>query len=231
MKKSEFSEKFFEFTVNHELLNKYNVDIYIPSQYEEDDLGWDIGFTDYHQLYFFQYKIVQKYDRNPIGLIGDSYKFDLHKNSRGVFKQHNLLRSLNAMGFIARYVVPDYIEINTLKKLLYSNNVFSKVRFITPGILSTKRSHYINFDSTQVFQHSKDQVKLETSPLNEIFEYADYAIVKDWTVDKQKLLQTIREDSILMTINKDANEDVLINKYLYTNKIIMIALKGKKDDQ
>ena len=134
------------------------------------------------------------------------------------------------MGFIARYVVPDYIEMSTLKSLLYSSKVFTNVKFITPNPLSSKKSHYINFDSTNVYQHSKEQEKLQTSTHNDIFSYEDVLSLREWNNDKKFLMDFIREDTGFMDKNHIKNPDTLINKYLFDNKIIMFALKEKIDE-
>ena len=71
MKKSEFSEKFFEILVDHLLLN-HGFQIFIPSQNKENKLGYDALINNIKSImgtkkringFALQYKIVEKYKK------------------------------------------------------------------------------------------------------------------------------------------------------------------------
>lgn len=224
MKKSQYSEKFYEFAVNHELLNKMVIDIYIPSQSEEALLGWDIGFTDYKQLYFFQYKTVSEYDRIPRYLSTHAFRFQLHKDTKGKFTQNNHLCNLNKMGFIAGYVVPNFTELSNLRKHIKKARVLSNSFLMIPLHISKGSSHYINFDKSQAFQHSKENRQITKRLLSEVFDIEFEN--RTWESDKDKIIEMILTQNNESIIHEGNKGDKIINDFLFKNSIMMVALKN-----
>lgn len=172
MKKSEFSEKIFEILIDHALLSK-GLGIYVPSQNKESLLGYDALFQKGKiKVGFYQYKIVSKYVKKPSchKKAKRVFKFDLHYSKHNGYRQHNLLVNRNLSGLNCGYLVPSFIEYDTLYKNHHLGELdkFPNIILIKPTkYIIDNKYHYITFDDTgSAIQHSKDETSIETKSID-----------------------------------------------------------------
>lgn len=222
MIKSAFSEKFYEFFVNHEILRKYSFNIFIPSQNQESLLGFDALFHGKKVGFLmFQYKIVEKYERNPKYLSGDSFKFKLHKNLKSGYHQHNALVYWNTISSCqAYYVVPDYVDYSTFHKNCKLGTVFSNSRLIKPmRYIRDYKSHYVNFDSKNTFRHSVEKFKMEYIEEGNLENMLGSIVKKSSTEVIEEISSFIRTDDI------NQNMYTRLNNFLYDSDIVLLVFE------
>lgn len=224
MIKSAFSEKSYEFFVNHEILSKYSFNIFIPSQNQEALLGFDALFHGKKVgLLMFQYKIVEKYERNPKYLSGDAFKFELHNNLKsGGYNQHNALVYWNTISSCkAYYVVPDYVDYSTFHKNCKTGTVFSNSKMMKPTrYISDSKSHYVNFDSKNTYRHSIDNFEMEYIKGRNLENILG-------SIDKKNITELIKEISSFINSTDDLDQNMYtkLNDFLYDNDIVLLAFE------
>lgn len=174
MKHSEFSEKIFEIFVDHLLINK-GFNIYVPSQFNESNLGYDAFINNVKLLHgkrikgiALQFKVVSKY-KKPF--MSDEFRFQLHRGADKKYKQHNQLCNYNKRNIYAGYVVPYFVEFSKLYECLNDDTLLKNTYVIQPHkkILDSK-SHYISFNKRSFHQHSNEWIENEIMSLYQIIE-------------------------------------------------------------
>ena len=176
MKKCEFSEKNYEILFIHEVLNKVkDVDVFSPSQVAEKQVGYDDLFLtkQRRKLLAFQFKICKEYKTNPPSLNKNSrcFKFDLHFDRKTrKYAQHNALVLKNKECF-ACYVVPYFNSYADLFTYSNSANLIDNSLMLVPlKEINDDKSHYVNFDNTIAYQHSKEAFKMKISKFDELIK-------------------------------------------------------------
>lgn len=177
MGKSEFSEKLYENLVNTELLKKTGYDIYIPSQKREEKTGIDVLFqSGKRKVLYLQYKIVEEYDRVPSYFKSTkAFKFTIYKSKRNGYSQHNSLVKKVKRGLNCGYFVPCFTTYDDLYKFFHTNKLIDNSRLLQPTIsLVAKKGigHFIDFDSSTSFQHSKNGDELPIFELTRMIQSA-----------------------------------------------------------
>ena len=202
MKKSEFPEKLYEALVLHELLQFVPIGstpaLCVPSQFLEKKLGFDLCFVDSNfnpikrKVIMIQFKISHEYTKKKIGT---HFKIELYSRDR--YFQHNKLCNYNlyGSGVVAIYCAPRFITYKELLAKIASKNIIGDSAFIKPKthIYDTKY-HYITFDSTRSYQHSKECFECTTLNFEEILENTE-SISKDTFVNNINNMNDIEEES------------------------------------
>ena len=185
MKKSEFPEKAYETFANHELLS-FGYMIYIPSQHQEQKVGYDALWQSKNRkikAIAVQYKIVEQYERSHKLLSKPCFKFELHKSSTGEYLQHNIIVQKNAQRcppICACYCVPDFVEYKTLYKHLKDGTILKNSRFLEPhSKINDSRYHYIVFDNNKAYQCSDDPQPMVVHSLESIFDQQESIYFED----------------------------------------------------
>lgn len=164
----EFSEKIFEIFWDHEILNKLDIGIYVPSQSKEKKLGYDALLQGKKiSPIAIQFKVPESLVYNPFGNASNAFKFELHKNKGGDFLQHKVLvkRSRRMKAF---YVVPKYNDFKTLYSNHKGNTIIDNSLAIEPiAFLTEEKNHHIIYDTTPYAeQHSTSETVLNVTSLN-----------------------------------------------------------------
>lgn len=216
MRKSEFSEKFYEILVDHFLLRR-GFNIYVPSQCKERKLGYDALINNLKKLkghiqaFAFQYKIVEEYERRPAN--GDNFKFYLYPKNN--YLQHNKLVHFNSSNKVfAGYVVPNFISFNDLYTNLNSGTLLANSLFIPPqAYITDNKSHYITFGNLTAHQHSRQQNDCKILPFTEIIE----AVNLDFTISPMEFVDVIYS---IEEINTEAKRNNSHEAFLIAYRII-----------
>ena len=162
-KPCQFPEKMFESMFNHALLNDFEskgkkVKLYAPSQNKESVEGIDALFSglcsgSYRKLIAIQFKIPSyKYKRGKkIGseIIKRGYlKFDLHRNSSGIYHQHEAMLELIRKGLVDEvcYCLPLIFDNKRLNEISGADLLNKYSLKIKPVTLSSDPKHYCIFD-------------------------------------------------------------------------------------
>ena len=197
MKKCEFSEKFYEILFDHLLLNNMSgVHLYIPSQNKEAKLGYDALFKDNKRkrVLAFQFKVCEEYIKIPKYFSKNRvFKFELHKEKKGNYIQHNKLVNYNLNGkYRAFYVVPYFNSYKDLYDFLNKNMLLQNSLFLLPEIyIKDKNSHFINFDKNIGFQHSKEKHEIKVFNYDEFAKYANELV----PIDQAEFEEIVSESS------------------------------------
>ncbi len=219
MKKSEFSEKFFEILVDHLLLN-HGFQIFIPSQNKENKLGYDALINNIKSImgtkkringFALQYKIVEKYKKPQNKK--ENFKFKLHPAHN--YRQHNKLCKCNQIGkFIAAYCVPNFVTIADLYLNLNGGSLLSNSMLIFPKIhIIDNNSHYITFGHLTAHQHSSEQNNCDIKNFEQILKEQD----------AEHLMFPEVFIEFLESINSDFIEDKVSqeNRYNYSDSFLI----------
>lgn len=217
--KSQFSERLFETLMNHELLNKLKCDIYIPSQSKEAKSGLDALFQRRHKkLLALQYKIVIEDKRNTDKLPLPCYRFNLHK--RNQFMQHNLLVKKAKRGLLAGYAVPLFVSYDDLFSAYHSRNLLNYSRLIIPHQkIHDSKSHYIAYNCSKAFQHSRKATNLSIESFSSILSKLETTE----SYSKEDFINLFIEDEIFSE-NDFEKVEKQIETYLAINRISLFAL-------
>ncbi len=198
-------------------------DIFVPSQREESKMGVDAIFKiGKRKAYLFQYKVASKYERKPkeFTTTGDCYRFILHKKDK--YKQHNLIvrdyRKKLKCGYLAPLFITNKELINNYRSAELLQNcilIFSKYYIIDDDY------HYMNYNDSEAFQHSKDCEKCEA------LNFAGLAnMTEHERINLKELLELLFEEDIknekVKMDDLEKNPDYFINEFLYENNSILI---------
>lgn len=160
--------------------------IYIPSQHQEQKLGYDALWQSKNRkikAIAVQYKIVEQYERSPKLLSRPSFKFELHKSSTGEYSQHNIIVQKNAKSWppiCACYCVSDFVEYKTLYRCLKDGTILRNSRFLEPhSKISDSRYHYIVFDNNKAYQCSDDPQPMAMHSLEDLFNQQEAICFED----------------------------------------------------
>ena len=221
MKKSEFSEKAYEMFANHELLSLGYM-IYIPSQHQEQKLGYDALWQSKSRkikAIAVQYKIVEQYERTPKLLSNPCFKFELHKSSAGKYSQHNIMVQKNARSWppiCACYCVPHFVEYKALYKYLKCGTILENSCFLEPNNnISDSKYHFVAFDANHAYQFSDNPLPMSMRSLESIFEQQESMcfedLIKEQYINEEQSIQSI-DDYLIKS------QSFLIIKLLDNNK-------------
>lgn len=168
-----FSEKLYEILCINELLKKISgACVYCPSQQKEAKVGYDALFNIKHsrKVLIFQFKIPEKYKRNPIEFKNspESFKFNLH--SKNQYFQHNRLVYYNKSGkYIALYCAPKFVDMNKLYEYYAKDAILTNSLFAMPySKITDNNYHYINYDYNCAYQHSKSKEEIKILSNNDV---------------------------------------------------------------
>ena len=203
MKKSEFPEKAYEVFANNELLSMGYM-IYIPSQHQEQKLGYDALWQSKNRkikAIAMQYKIVEQYERTHKLLSKPCFKFELHKSSTGEYSQHNIMVQRNVRSrppICACYCVPNFVEYKTLYKYLKDGTILKNSSFLEPhSEINDSRYHYIVFDNNKAYQCSDDPQPMTMHSLESIFKQQETICFEDLIgesyIDENQSIHSIDE--------------------------------------
>lgn len=153
---STFNERLYEFCVNFELVTQAGALIAgyapgIPSPQDEADLGWDakVPMPSFGVTFLLQYK-VSRLTTARAGANAkfwdiyqdDYYRFGLHRDKTGAYRQHELLLNEAATGAQALYCAPLMTSRGELVNAMRHGEVIAQSALIpvaalgaaTPGI-------------------------------------------------------------------------------------------------
>lgn len=214
MIKSEFCEKLFENLINHIILQNFNVDIYIPSQNREAKSGIDALFQyGKVKILLLQYKVSYNYKKKPTSFNScNTFKFNLHKNSRGEYVQHNKLVKNTNKGLLCGYFVPVFNTYKELYNFYHNGLLLSNCRLIIPrSPIKDSKNHFIQYDNSCALQCSSE--KKECKMLN--FNEKSIDALPEYT----------KEEFIKFILDKPESDDN-IDKALKELEVIVIAIKN-----
>lgn len=207
--KSEFCEKHYETFINHELLNR-GYDMFIPSQKQEGELGFDamIGKCKQFKPLILQYKIPRNVSHQSTY---DIFKFNIHKHN-GQFTQHNTLVMYNRYGINAVYCAPLFYKYSDLNKYLHCNQIISNSKVIIPTTPLNSGSHHIKYTYKGAQLFSNHGYDCECTDLESLLECSQI-----YTVKKLESMLIECMDNVI-TNDKWAN----VNSILYMNKFCLL---------
>lgn len=178
MKKSEFPEKLYEALILHELLEFVpkgaTPPLCVPSQVVEQKTGCDLCFIDSacnpinRKVLMFQFKISCEYERKSKK---GSFKFELYP--KNTYEQHNKLCKYNLSGkqVAAIYCAPRFVTYKELLNKIISKNIIGDSIFFKPiQQISDNCYHYVEFDSINALQHSKESTCYDLINISSLFE-------------------------------------------------------------
>ena len=212
--KCEFCEKAYETFVNHELINN-GIILYIPSQTQENNLGYDVCFFGKRfQICCMQYKIVEFVkSRRAFWKRQHIFKFTTLKDSKTQkFKQHNLLVFLNKLGINSVYCAPLFTKNSDLYNYLTSNTLIKNSALLKPihPLFNPPKTHSIEFNSHQAYQFCKNSEALKITNFNELFTGSKWYSEEDLLNLLKEILQ---EDGGYLPSILAKNKIILLLKF------------------
>ena len=216
--KCEFCEKAYETFINHELINN-GIIVYIPSQQQENNLGYDVCLCGKRfQICCMQYKTAEFVKSRRAFWKGQQiFKFTTLKDSKTqTFKQHNLLVFLNNLGICSVYCAPLFIKNSDLYNFLTSNTLVKNSALLKPihSLFNPPNTHSIEFNSYQAYQFCKNSEALEIINFNELFTGSKWYSEEELL---NVLKQILQEDGESLTSILAKNKMILLLKFNNAN--------------
>lgn len=170
--KCRFSEKFYEILFDNELINMLSKPfVYIPSQRVEKDVAYDAIFgVSKKKVLFIQFKVPYTSNKK-----NNDFRFELHKNKKGDFVQHNKLCKYNSLSkkVIAVYCAPLFTTYTDLMTNYSTSKIIHNSIMLIPKkkhILPNGGFHYIKYSATKAAMYSEDGIGIELESIQSIIQ-------------------------------------------------------------